>query len=187
MGKKKTKKTEPRTGWLNISDGDLKLASGELRERIEKRLEETWSEYTRKFVEAGQQMARDGEIEVDEDSFTTDSDDAGEYILAWLWVTNKEAALRPTRTRKARMMNKTKSFHFDIGNSGEGPIGFCARVLAETKSGAVAKLKAAIDKINGEIEAGYNEDMDGIDYITVYFNADKITGKDIDAVDEVGG
>lgn len=56
------------------------------------------SDYDKMFVLGGQDMAEDGHIEVDDESYTTGSDADGEYVLAWLWVPNEEAVLR-TRHR----------------------------------------------------------------------------------------
>ena len=77
-------------------------------------------------------------------------------------------------------MSKKFSFHFDIGNSATGPIGFCARVDATSAERALEKLKDAI----AESVEVHSSDPD-IDYITVYFNADAITVDDVDSEDEL--
>lgn len=78
-----------------------------------------------------------------------------------------------------------KSFHFDLGNSTKGPIGFCARVQAENMDDAITLLKKALPEEH-EVDArrpGPNEA--GIEYICVYFNDKAITKKTIDEVNEV--
>jgi hypothetical protein len=68
-----------------------------------------------------------------------------------------------------------KSYHFDLGNSNEGPIGMCARVLAKDKTEAVQKLHAALGEY-AEISSASG----AIEYIHVYFNAEAIDESDID-------
>lgn len=58
----------------------------------------TMSDYDKMFVLGGQGKAEDGHIEVDSESYTTGSDDDGEYVMAWLWVPNEDVVLR-TRHR----------------------------------------------------------------------------------------
>jgi hypothetical protein len=70
-----------------------------------------------------------------------------------------------------------KSYHFDLGNSSDGPIGFCAVVKADSPEGAVELLK---ERLPGEIKVPA---LDGVgeagEYIEVYFNAEKISTDDI--------
>lgn len=73
-----------------------------------------------------------------------------------------------------------KIYHFDLGNSTKGPVGFCADVRAESKEDAVKKFRKYIDAF----EDGYEVD-DGmmgrsVEYCNVYFNSDAITENDID-------
>ena len=75
-------------------------------------------------------------------------------------------------------MPKT-SYHFDVGNSSVGHIGFCARVLAESPEEAVAVLRELIPP---EIERVCNNDP-RIEYADVYFNPKAFTVDDIDEPD----
>jgi hypothetical protein len=51
-------------------------------------------DYALKFVEAARnQMHRDGEVEIDELAIISESGDGGEYVLAWVWVSNEDAGL----------------------------------------------------------------------------------------------
>ena len=82
-----------------------------------------------------------------------------------------------------------KSYHFDVGDSGKGPIGFCARVRAKSKAGAVAALRAALAQAAGchmvyEARRG-DTHLPGIEYIQVYFGAKNIAVRDIDMIDPV--
>ena len=76
-------------------------------------------------------------------------------------------------------MGERKSYHFDIGNSNEGPIGMCARVLAKTEEEAVEILRDAIGEY-AEIRTGRSD----IEYIHVYFNGEAIDENHIDFYDE---
>lgn len=67
-----------------------------------------------------------------------------------------------------------KSYHFDLGNSTDGPVGFCARVLAESPEEAVEKLREAMPE---QMEANLGDD---VEYFVVYLNADAVTAKNID-------
>ena len=77
-------------------------------------------------------------------------------------------------------------YHFDLGNSSTGPIGYCARVVAHSKREAVRLLKAAIPgDFEYTVDLGTrNDDGTGINYITVYLNPEVITVKDIDDFEE---
>lgn len=63
------------------------------------------------------------------------------------------------------------AYHFDLGDSHPGPIGYCARVEAESPDSAVEILKARIPPgIAIPIEGGERGE-----YIEIYFNQDAIT------------
>lgn len=73
---------------------------------------------------------------------------------------------------------KVKSYHFCLGNSTEGPVGYCARIDATSKEEAVELLKA---KLPGSVMVqGYG----GNEYIEVYLNIEAITTSDIDEVND---
>ncbi len=50
--------------------------------------------YDRAFIAGAKKMCDEGTLEVDDRSFTSKSDDAGEYVMAWIWVPNENAKLR---------------------------------------------------------------------------------------------
>jgi hypothetical protein len=89
-----------------------------------------------------------------------------------------------------------KSFHFSLGDSSDGPIGFCASIKAKTQEDALAALRDAIEAINREHslpdDRGNRAYMSvdsvrptlEVEYIQVYFNPDKITLDDIDDEDD---
>lgn len=78
------------------------------------------------------------------------------------------------------------SYHFSLGNSTDGPIGFCARVEASDASDAVDRLQEILSKrLNGneELEIYSN----GPEYVSVYFNQAVLSFDDIDEEDEDEG
>lgn len=81
-----------------------------------------------------------------------------------------------------------KRYHFDLGNSNKGPIGFCAAVYAHSKQEAVDLLHAALPEDgNGHEIPIWGELTSSVDYVEVYFNTQAITVKNIDEVTEEDG
>lgn len=79
-----------------------------------------------------------------------------------------------------------KSFHFDLGNSSVGPIGFCARIKAETPEAALEILKAALPQELAADDGFEDATEEGeVEYIRVYFNADAVTVANIDDEEDV--
>ena len=68
-----------------------------------------------------------------------------------------------------------KSYHFDVGNSNDGPLGFCAVIRANSKKAALERLQELLPG-DWEIDVGQGRG----EYLHVYFNGDNITIKDID-------
>ena len=80
-----------------------------------------------------------------------------------------------------------QSYHFDIGNTSDRPIGLFDRVEAEDEEGAVAILKAILDK-NSDQSGGIDIPCDGNiggEYVRLYLNPEHITTKQIDSIDEI--
>lgn len=86
-------------------------------------------------------------------------------------------------------MSKQKSFHFSLGNSTSGPVGFCVRVTAKNSKEALAKVKKAIEWFNAELDVAKSTGLRGedkdIEYFHVYFSPEAISEKDIDEVNPV--
>lgn len=81
------------------------------------------------------------------------------------------------------MTKRMKSYHFDLCNSNEGPIGYCARILAMSKEEAVEKLRKLLPEshnIFGDNDVGVPL---GQEYIQVYFNYE--TQPTVDDIDDV--
>ena len=73
------------------------------------------------------------------------------------------------------------SYLFSIGNSTDGPIGFCARVAAPTAERALTQLRKALwDHYPNQAIADIA--VPGLEYCTIYVNPDAITIKDIEEV-----
>ncbi len=73
-----------------------------------------------------------------------------------------------------------QSYHFSLGNSSTGPVGFCARIIASSKEEAVRLMKATMPEEHMVVEY-----LDEVDYFQVYFNPAAISEKDIDEVDDL--
>lgn len=87
-----------------------------------------------------------------------------------------------TRAPKKKATTKKTSHHFSLGNSVDGPIGFCARVTASSRREAVEKLKAVIpDDLEFLLDV---DQSDGVNYLAVYINPERITTRAIDEEDE---
>lgn len=69
-----------------------------------------------------------------------------------------------------------KSYHFSLGDSSAAPIGFCARIVANSKAEALQLLR---DSLPEELDAGQGLNSSN-EYIMVYFNEDAISEADID-------
>ena len=72
------------------------------------------------------------------------------------------------------------SYLFSVGNSNDGPIGMCARVIASSREEALEILCDRLEEVNC-----CSELMEGEEYIEVYFNPNAITTADIDEEDDI--
>ncbi len=73
-----------------------------------------------------------------------------------------------------------KSYHFSLGNSSTGPVGFCARIIASSKDEAVRLMKETMPEEHMVVEY-----LDEVDYFRVYFNPAAVSEKDIDEVSDL--
>ena len=71
-----------------------------------------------------------------------------------------------------------KSYLFSLGNSTDGPVGFCARVKGTSPEDALAKLRAALPEVVEVLDG--NSDDDAIEYLNVYINPDAVTVEGIE-------
>lgn len=79
-------------------------------------------------------------------------------------------------------------YHFDGGNSTSGQIGFCAAVCADSGAEAVDLLNDRLSALNHEHEIiSTSSDKPHVDYLTVYFNPQGVSLKDIDEVEDANG
>ncbi|MGD1032699.1 MAG: hypothetical protein ABSA05_16340 [Opitutaceae bacterium] len=49
----------------------------------------------RAYQQGAESLARDGEVEVDDDAVVSMGDDGGAYVQAWLWVSDEAAGIPP--------------------------------------------------------------------------------------------
>lgn len=83
-----------------------------------------------------------------------------------------------------------KSYHFDVGNSMDGPIGFCGRIKAESRSAAVALLRESLPQevdITQRMRDLASGERRRVEYGHVYVNSNAIGVQDIDAVEDENG
>jgi hypothetical protein len=76
-----------------------------------------------------------------------------------------------------------RSYHFDLGNSSAGPVGYCARIWAETEDRALDILREALPTeatISQANEASRIPGTEGVEYLCVYFNPEQVSTTDID-------
>ena len=74
-------------------------------------------------------------------------------------------------------------YHFGVGNSTHGPVGYCAAIYAESPEDALEVLRGMLegDGVLGHlIDDPDARENGGIDYLNVYFNPEKVTLEDID-------
>ena len=76
-----------------------------------------------------------------------------------------------------------KLYHFDVGNSNDGPIGFCARVRAKSKVAALRTLTKYLRDRQSMIALDVANSPD-IEYLNVYFNYKALSIRDIDSIDK---
>jgi hypothetical protein len=74
-------------------------------------------------------------------------------------------------------------YHFSLGDSTVGPIGFCASVRARNKEEGVKTLRRRLPAELAVAEWHAGGDPDGIEYIRVYFNEAAISVSEIDEVE----
>jgi hypothetical protein len=79
------------------------------------------------------------------------------------------------------MTTLLNSYHFSLGNSTKGSVGFCARVKARS-----GKEAAEILRENLPEAVTVDTDHPAIEYIAVYLNPDRVQPRAIDEYEYVG-
>ena len=77
---------------------------------------------------------------------------------------------------------KKRNFHFDVGNTAAGPLGFCAEVLATTPQEALKKLRM---QLPDTVAVDTRDEKSDVVYMNVYTNCLRITVDDIDDVTDI--
>jgi hypothetical protein len=90
-----------------------------------------------------------------------------------------------TKTSKKSKAKKQYSYHFSLGDSSKGPVGYCARIVATSPKKAVELLREIIAEEQEVDKCGTDAQNDKCEYIEAYFNPGAITVADIDEVNEV--
>lgn len=86
------------------------------------------------------------------------------------------------------MAKKLKSYHFDLGNSVDGPVGYCTRIKATSRREALKILKAVLPEEASirDLLCGTDAQLRAVEYLNVYFS-DNVTTGDIDDSEDVKG
>ncbi len=99
------------------------------------------------------------------------------HPLTLLCIHAASARQRRATTNAQGVSVTVGTFHFDLGDSNDGPIGFSAEIRGvDTGAAALDVLRAALPE-NAEID-GFDDERIG--YVTVYFNCNEISVRDID-------
>ena len=64
----------------------------EFYKRALEALRETIDPQLQKYRDAAMRSSRDGEIEIDPGAVVSKGEDAGAYVMAWLWIADDELA-----------------------------------------------------------------------------------------------
>lgn len=81
-------------------------------------------------------------------------------------------------------MRKLRSYHFSVGNSSVGPVGYCARILATSEKKAIERLLQLLP-VYSDVQP--TDELFGEEYIQAYFNDAQgvVTSEDIEDVDDI--
>lgn len=89
--------------WLNLTDENIRLiketmasrglAGQEILDAITD--QENVIPEAEKYIDAAARKGSEGSLEVDADAVVSMGDDAGAYVMAWLWVTDDDAGIEP--------------------------------------------------------------------------------------------
>ncbi|BBO23887.1 MAG: hypothetical protein HND43_03925 [Armatimonadetes bacterium] len=74
-------------------------------------------------------------------------------------------------------------FHFSLGDSTKGPVGFCAAVRARNRRRAVAMLRSQMPQ-EVPVVNSRTVHSEGIEYVRVYLNPDAIAIADVDFLEQ---
>lgn len=81
-------------------------------------------------------------------------------------------------------MRKLRSYHFDVGNSTVGPVGYCALIYATSEKKAIERLLQLLP-VYSDVQP--TDELFGEEYIQAYFNDAQgaVTSTDIEAGDDI--
>ena len=94
------------------------------------------------------------------------------------------AGKREAKEFAEQCRGKRRRYHFSLGNSSKGPIGYCAVVIARSQWEAIEKLRKQLPEELKVPQVGEEYDPD-VEYIEAYFNDQAIRLKDIDEIEDV--
>lgn len=72
------------------------------------------------------------------------------------------------------------TFLFSIGDSYNGQVGACLRVIAQTPSEAISKAKDVLRNRSAENKRGYDHvERHDVEYVANYYNPDEVSESDL--------
>lgn len=78
-----------------------------------------------------------------------------------------------------------KRYHFSLGNSRRGSIGFCAAVHAPSRKRAVEALREALpEELKVHVDHSGDDDGTYVEYVEIYLNLNRVSGRSVDEIEE---
>lgn len=74
------------------------------------------------LIQAARRLQRDGEIEFDDNVVLSGSGDDGDYVLAWVWISNEEAGLPNADDEDEETIDIVDDDAFTDLGGGDGPL-----------------------------------------------------------------
>ena len=104
------------------------------------------------YAKTAKEMAREGEIEVDDTTVLSGSGDDGEYVLCWMWVSDSDAGIAPPSLLD---LEDLQAMGYSIGEDPHQPGKYCWRKDAEASDISFASEEEAIADASGNALAIY--------------------------------
>jgi hypothetical protein len=93
--------------WINMSKPELKKLKAalervsftpreklgvmqKLHDKLEEALQDDKNPVLREYRRRAKKLYKEGELEIDDDAVVSHGDDAGAYVMAWVWIKDKD-------------------------------------------------------------------------------------------------
>ena len=90
--------TTPCSTYVRFNSDDLDILvrrlgpSHPITLRVRDALDDLTNAQSSHYRDAAHELAREGELEIDPNAIVSKGDDAGAYVMAWLWVGDEDLA-----------------------------------------------------------------------------------------------